>query len=1087
MPLVYRVPLKDTGYNEAVAIQPIDNGEPANADTYRRPSENLRTRSEDIRAQFDALEAVVSADRGLTIMAAKDTYVTWNSGAGTFTIDDNDPSPTDRDMWITPLLGTATVGGGVDIQAQWVYKEGANGFKVGANTDLRDFGDSVLATESGANNIFFKLIQGLDNVGLVDLYTEGDTDGTKTYPADGPVTVVIEYSPGPTYPTTFSDIVSALQGTGGFPAPPAEVQAYLDHANAATVGAGGTTVAGTVAEPQRIYDGAVGTAPDTSMGALDPQSIKITPAMWTAFWSAYTNLPEGDMVVVDFTDAVDRLNNVAASDMTNMLVRVDANSAHTAGRHVVPVCKVFGSRLYFVNGRGFDDGEPGKLVSDPGAVETESSAFTKHMAGTSPFRHTDTQIDGAIKTDSPRSLAAATTSAQLIEMLAHYNAHVGAGTQDKHTDSVVDALSKGGVDPTTSIDSTLGAGNTSSQMALLNDRYRTTAGGANVGATQKTGTGASKTLLSYTTAGQLQSLLDYYDNHILNTAPADQHSIGAVSDKPFVVVDAVAGNGDYQTIAAAIAANGAAHYVLNPGSYSELVARSSGDEIAIFEAASLGTVIWEAPTGFNAFQISGNDDQVYIFRNIVFTTDDTAALIEIGGGSGSSLIFENCVFLNGSITTHQLLAVSASGAGYGIKFFNCTIENDSAANGAFGVHTATATKLDVIIKECQITGYRSFLKYDNTNDDDMGQFRFHNNVFDDCAYTKADGTAHAPFFHMTCGASSDHLEFDISHNIWKHREAGTPSELDGNLCLLYGAGTISHNIFSQDISYSVGTLPKAFVHCGASDPTTFGSRYGVSVIGNKFYHKKGAAIALTRGSAIGNEIWDVERDNGLEGIVEVGGEVIGNYIYCDNHASAIGAVVFATSGEVSGNHIQADDNVKGVHVKGGTCKITGNTIDLNGSSNYGVYLDGPAGGTVSDFTYRCVVAGNSIANANTGIYADGLSNDNAETPWGASMHALTGNTIKLPASGTPVGIEVFKPYMVITGNIITSDNWDDGGAQGEGIELNNNDAIACSGNFIMPGVTTDFNGTGGTGVGVGATGAADLNHNWYGYVWATPI
>jgi hypothetical protein len=1077
MPLEYRVPLKDTGYNYNASIQPIDNGEPANEDTYRRPSENLRTRTEDIRSQYDALEAVIASDRGLTIMADKDTYVTWNSGAGTFTVDDNAPAPTDRDMWVTPMLGTATKLGGSAIQAQWVYKEGANGFKVGANTSLRDFGDFPLdATKSGANNIHFKLIQGAP--GTVSVYTEGDEDTSKTFPADGPVTVVIEYDPTPVTGSTFSDIVTEIQTTVD-----AKVQAYLDYATAATIGAGGTLVTGTVDDPQRIYDGAVGTYPDTSMAAVDAQAIKITPAMWTSFWATYTSLAEGDMAVINFTDAVDRLNNKNLSDMSNMLVKVDANSALLGNRQVVPVCKVFGSRLYFVNGRGFDHNEPGKLVSDPGAAEAEAGNFAQHVAGTA-FKHADGDITSADISSSPRSLTGVQVRGQLTAILGHYNSHVGDGTQDKHTDAVIDSGAKGGVDPTTSIDSTLGAGNIGSQMALLNDRYRTTAGGANVGATQKTGTGANKTLPSYTTQGQLQGLLNYYDNHIFNTTPVDKHTMRAIDAKPFVVVDSTAGQGDYQTIVAAVAGKGTARYVINPGTYQELLGVSTDDDILMFEAASLGAVLWVAPAGLNLFQANNNSNASYYFKNIVFYTDETAAMFLLGGtANGLSFVFENCAFMSGSLTTSQIASLTTTGANNNIEFHRCSFENDSAVNGAFGIQTATATALDVVVDHCAIDGYRTFLKYDNDNNNYMGQFRFTHNRMKNCAYTKSDGLAFAPFIHMTCSAGSDHLDFSIIGNTWVTNTL--TQEESGNLCRLFGSGSISHNRFLQPIGYNVSASPEPFIFCSNGD-AAFLNKYGVSVIGNQFYHEKGAAVFLLRGQVIGNDIYNVTYASGLEGVVQAS-QVSGNYIHCDSHGSNISAVIFANHGEVCGNRIQADDNVKGIHVRGGTCKITGNSIYLNGNSTNGVYLDGTQAGTTSDFTYRCVVSGNEISGAFRGIYADGISNDDDETPWDATMHCITGNTIKLPVVDFCVGIEVFKPYMVITGNIITSDNWSDAGTHGEGIELNNHAHIALSGNMLMPGLTTDINGAGGAGVGVGASGAVNLDHNWRGYAWLVPL
>jgi len=66
----------DTGTNTVDAIQPVDDGEPGNANTFRRPSENLRSRT--VIVQEQARDLLYYRDAGhLAIEAATGSTVTW--------------------------------------------------------------------------------------------------------------------------------------------------------------------------------------------------------------------------------------------------------------------------------------------------------------------------------------------------------------------------------------------------------------------------------------------------------------------------------------------------------------------------------------------------------------------------------------------------------------------------------------------------------------------------------------------------------------------------------------------------------------------------------------------------------------------------------------------------------------------------------------------------------------------------------------------------------------------------------------------------------------------------------------------------
>lgn len=442
MPLDFFVQNKDTGFNYNEAIQPVENGEDANQTTFRRPSENVRTRTEDVRKQFDMLEAVVSSDRGLTVMAQTDAYIEWDHTTGKFTVSDQGSPPASRDIYIVPLLSTAQSPAGphspgTHIPATFVYNDTAGGgvFVTEAASDLRDYGDADASRRSGANNLFIEVVESTRPAGSgVAISVSGDEDGSLTFPEDGPVLITIEMEQSG---NTAAEIVAALQAAG-------DHTNYInpDIAKTKVLAAGDCTkeVARIRFADGDVYDAGGGTW-YRSMGAVDPEGIEIEGTAIDTFFATagHELLADGDTLAINFTGAADRLNNQTDSSMADMLVKLSSDasnidSGHAARRHTIPICKVFGESLYFLNGLVFESGVPGLLVPNPGAMKSDFdahvAAYDAHVAGTAD-QHPSSDITSVAHAGSPQSLTASEVDTNLNELLGFYNDHA-SGSADKH-------------------------------------------------------------------------------------------------------------------------------------------------------------------------------------------------------------------------------------------------------------------------------------------------------------------------------------------------------------------------------------------------------------------------------------------------------------------------------------------------------------------------------------------------------------------------------------------------------------------------------------------------------------------------------
>lgn len=160
----------DTGEKEAAAIRPVLDGEPGIQATFQRPSENLRTRTEIIRDEIEALKYLADADRG--ILAYGGGNLLWDGvsaggGDGTFTIT--------QDLTIRPFLSPAT-----STKAKAIIR--------GVSFETQLAGPVVPRSYSGANKISVRL-EGSNGavLGVVISGTPADnvTITVNTHPSSG--------------------------------------------------------------------------------------------------------------------------------------------------------------------------------------------------------------------------------------------------------------------------------------------------------------------------------------------------------------------------------------------------------------------------------------------------------------------------------------------------------------------------------------------------------------------------------------------------------------------------------------------------------------------------------------------------------------------------------------------------------------------------------------------------------------------------------------------------------------------------------------------------------------------------------------
>lgn len=453
MPIEYKISGKDTGINNADAVQPIENGEAANESTFQRPSENLRTRTEAIRKAIDDLTLTALSDRSLNVVCEPDTKIVWNSTAGgKFVLNTTGVygDGNTRDLKIAPFMSKAFAASDVADPAVYQYSKnsGTEKFHVTSNSGLHAY--------DGANNLFFEMITGAAGPPEVKV-TVSPTGAVLGDAANGPITIQVKIQAGA---STLDDVVAKLK-EGGSPALP-----FID-TTTTIVDAGETAVALAIARSRF----ANGTGSEVgSKTAIDNEGHKIAAGELTTFFST-NSIADGQTLYLNYLNARDRLSNTTGSTMTDMLILSNGDTRNVEEAGIIPICKRIGTNLHFMNGKVFANGVEDYLTPSglwrgttdlaatsgetlvgtatktqaqgatfglvAGTVRTQFQSILDQLAKNDAATFGASHIGAGAKAGTPRALSVGDVEAQITSLLGNYNNHTG-GT-DPHTWTTITA------------------------------------------------------------------------------------------------------------------------------------------------------------------------------------------------------------------------------------------------------------------------------------------------------------------------------------------------------------------------------------------------------------------------------------------------------------------------------------------------------------------------------------------------------------------------------------------------------------------------------------------------------------------------
>lgn len=338
----------DTGENTVDAIQPIESGEGATQSAFRRPSENLRSRTEILRENVRDLNYY----RDAAVYACSTTgTLTWGGtvlSGGTGILTNTGP------VTIRPLLTPRT-----SLKAQ--LSVGASGI----NAVVYEVAAAAYASD-GMNNVSVEHRDGGVGTTLTTLITEGPVkrilvvfDAANTAHDSAAVT------------SSVSAAIAADLGAGGLGVAPVKITVTDD-------GVAGTTIA--AAAEQRLE------------GTADAEAHLVPAAALTSLTTT-TPLVEGDCIAVWYRYVVepaggdpsdpkvglaggrwesnaDRGNETITNNL--FITSVDPDKIPGA----IPLCKVIENQLVWLDGSRFDAGTPAVF-----GMATDLSLDTSGFAG----------------------------------------------------------------------------------------------------------------------------------------------------------------------------------------------------------------------------------------------------------------------------------------------------------------------------------------------------------------------------------------------------------------------------------------------------------------------------------------------------------------------------------------------------------------------------------------------------------------------------------------------------------------------------------------------------------------------------------
>jgi len=409
----------DTGYDNNDAIQPFSNGEALRADDATQPlnrqEENLRRRTEVIRAAADGLKYVVDADREMVVCGPG--LVSWNASTGVFTIGGGsaylfvlpfltpgNPSPSAGNPPVQSTLGTL-----------FIPSTGAPSDGLTLTSKRHNY--------QGGDRISLQIVAGTGTSAVVS----GDFD------------IVLTVQIGT---STWQDINDALDGTG-----------------IVTMSATGGIVMGD------LSDANIGlfSSREFLAGNWDAEAHIINAAAVSAWFALNeragaptNNLTEGDTLCIWYDALIDGAGGGRRESLieygtppgayTNKaIVPTGAlfNSREYPERlaNAVPICKRVNSRLIFIGGKVLNDGA--SSVPFDGNVPAVSITYAGGAAWadgtTNPATTVEAQLD-KIVTDLAGTAGAAKIGATAGPNWADSSASsAGSGLKDK-VDNIVTSL-----------------------------------------------------------------------------------------------------------------------------------------------------------------------------------------------------------------------------------------------------------------------------------------------------------------------------------------------------------------------------------------------------------------------------------------------------------------------------------------------------------------------------------------------------------------------------------------------------------------------------------------------------------------------
>jgi len=466
MPLDFFKTGADTGYNNLNSVQPVSNAETADQTVFRRPSENIRNRSEVIRRAVDEALAEMSSDRGLVLVSdSADATITWGGpkpgGTGKFTV------AVGTDLRVIPVLNPSAGSAKNDVWGRRLYTwSGTKYFTMRSKLRISEGGNNIKTEIFSVNGETFGGGQ------AVNVTIEGSQNPSSNYdPLYGPVKVRIQLSKtGGAIQSRWSDVLTGITGN-------AYSNAWLSAG--VTVGEESTLAV----ECTSGYFWESGGAGWTSVSGCDAQGYRVTASELSTFFGTATNeLYEGDTLFLKYATAKDRLDQAGDVTIGATLLKILHRNEGTEPvspvsqsdapnlMHCIPLCHVDNGNLIFISGTVIPTGGTGTVAPDT----TLRAELADDGDGTGSVDCGSKLVAGDVQpgTKTPKNYAQGTLFAQLGQMLDWTNDHYkGLDATTKH--NYEDLLNR----PAYYVSPVSGEGDFTTLGAALNDATIRASGG----------------------------------------------------------------------------------------------------------------------------------------------------------------------------------------------------------------------------------------------------------------------------------------------------------------------------------------------------------------------------------------------------------------------------------------------------------------------------------------------------------------------------------------------------------------------------------------------------------------------------------